>query len=281
VAEPLGMPLIEAAWGILRVLAANVMVAMRTLTIERGYDPREFTLLPFGGIGPTVAGMVASELGIVRVLIPRDPGAFSAHGMLVTDVQQEKSLTRITPMEQTSADEIEALFAKLEEAAVQDLVQERFARERVLTRRQAGMRYRGQSYEVPVAVPSLAHPQALAQLVERFHAAHQRRYGHRAATEAVEIVNFQVTAVGSIPKPRLKQFVAAAAGLTSPRDTRQVCFGATDAHDAPVWQRSDFSPGMRLVGPAVIEEKTSTIVLYPGQRAHVDEFLNVELELPH
>ncbi|TMJ30377.1 MAG: hypothetical protein E6G96_08840 [Alphaproteobacteria bacterium] len=225
--------------------------------------------------------MVASELGIVRVLIPRDPGAFSAHGMLVTDVQQEKSLTRITPMEQTSADEIEALFAKLEEAAVQDLVQERFARERVLTRRQAGMRYRGQSYEVPVAVPSLTHPQALAQLVERFHAAHQRRYGHRAATEAVEIVNFQVTAVGSIPKPRLKQFVAAAAGLTSPRDTRQVCFGATDAHDAPVWQRSDFSPAMRVVGPAVIEEKTSTIVLYPGQRAHVDEFLNVELELPH
>ena len=113
------MPLIEAAWGILRVLATNVMVAMRTLTIERGYDPREFTLLPFGGIGPTVAGLIAAELGIARVLIPRDPGAFSAHGMLVTDVQQEKSLTRITPMDETSAADIEALFAKLEESAVQ------------------------------------------------------------------------------------------------------------------------------------------------------------------
>ena len=79
---------IEAAWGILRVLATNVMVAMRTITVERGYDPREFTLVPFGGMGPTIAGLIAAELGISRILIPRDPGTFSAYGMLVTDVHQ-------------------------------------------------------------------------------------------------------------------------------------------------------------------------------------------------
>jgi len=94
-----GLEPIQAAWGILRVLATNVMVAMRTITVERGYDPREFTLVPFGGMGPTIAGLIAAELGIGRILIPRAPGTFSAHGMLVTDVHQERSRTRITPVD--------------------------------------------------------------------------------------------------------------------------------------------------------------------------------------
>jgi N-methylhydantoinase A len=279
VAEPLGMSETEAAWGILRVLATNVMVAMRTITVERGYDPREFTLLPFGGIGPAIAGLIAAELGIGRILIPRDPGTFSAHGMLVTDVRQEKSRTRITPMEGASPAQIESVFAELEAAAVQDLLEERFARERIVTRRQAGMRYRGQSYEVPVEIPALAGPQALSDLLGRFHAAHARRYGHMAQAEAVEIVNFQATAIGLIPKPRLKKFAGEAGRPASPRGRRQACFSATEACDVPVWQRSDLLPGTCVEGPAVIEEKTSTIVLYPGHRAWVDEYLNIEVEV--
>ena len=149
---------IEAAWGILRVLATNVMVAMRTITVERGYDPREFTLVPFGGMGPTIAGLIAAELGIGRILVPRDPGAFSAYGMLVTDVHQARSLTRITPVDGATAAELDAIFAEMETAALADLMQEQFPRERLQTRRHAGMRYRGQSYEVAVPVPSLRGP---------------------------------------------------------------------------------------------------------------------------
>ena len=281
VAEPLGMTAIEAAWGILRVLVTNVMVAMRTITVERGYDPREFTLVPFGGMGPTIAGMVAAELGIGRILIPRDPGTFSAHGMLVTDVQQERSLTRITPVDGATAPEIEAIFADLENAALDDLMRENFPRERLLSRRHAGMRYRGQSYDVAVPVAHLRAPQDLADLVKRFHDAHQRRYGHMAEIEAVEIVNFHVTAVGIIPKPQLKTFAEPA---EMPQQTssanRQAHFSATDAVDVPVLRRSALSPGARLKGPAVIEEKTSTIVLYPGQSAEIDRYLNIEIELP-
>src|SRR5262249_39551229 len=200
-AEPLGMSETQAAWGILRVLATNVMVAMRTITIERGYDPREFTLLPFGGMGPAIAGLIAAELGIARILIPRDPGAFSAHGMLVADVRQEKSVTRVTAMDDADPARLESTFAELEEAAVHDLWQEHFARERVVTRRQAGMRYRGQSYEVSVDVPELAGRQPLADLIARFHAAHRRPYGHMAEAEAGAIVHFQATAIGLAPKP--------------------------------------------------------------------------------
>src|SRR2546430_11537699 len=129
IAAPLGMSATEAAWGILRVLATNVMVAMRTITVERGYDPREFTLVPFGGMGPTIAGLIAAELGIGKILIPRDPGTFSAHGMLVTDVHQERSLTRITPLDATTPAEVDAIFAEMETTALERSEERRVGKE--------------------------------------------------------------------------------------------------------------------------------------------------------
>jgi len=279
VAQPLGITPIEAAWGILRVLATNVMVAMRTITVERGYDPREFTLVPFGGMGPTIAGLIAAELGIGRILIPRDPGTFSAYGMLVTDVHQERSLTRITPVDGTTAGELDAIFAEMETEALEALMREQFPRDRLQTRRHAGMRYRGQSYEVAVPVPSLRGPDDVADLTQRFHDAHQRRYGHMARAEAVEIVNFQVTAVGLIPQPAMKPFAKTTASPQPPA-ARRAWFDAENAREVPVFRRSALQPGMRIEGPAIIEEQTSTIVLYPGQRAEMDEYLNIECTVP-
>ena len=146
------------------------------------------------------------------------------------------------------------------------------------------MRYRGQSYEVAVPVPGLHGPDDLADLVRRFHDAHQRRYGHMAQAEAVEIVNFQVTAIGRIPKPATKRFDSAAPApretqQDTPSATRPAYFNAADAYDVPVLRRDDLQPGARVAGPAVIEEQTSTIVLYPGQRALVDAYLNIEVEV--
>jgi N-methylhydantoinase A len=280
VAEPLGLSATEAAWGILRVLVTNVMVAMRTITVERGYDPREFTLVPFGGMGPTIAAMVAAELGIGRILIPTDPGTFSAHGMLVTDVRQERSRTRVTPLDEAAPAELDAIFAEMETAAMDDLLREQFPRERLATHRRAGMRYRGQSYEVAVPVSHLRNPQDVADLAQRFHDAHRRRYGHMAQAESVEVVNFQVTAVGLIPKPPMKTFTAPTGSAEAqPQAVRQAYFNGTDARDVPVWRRSALPLDARIEGPAIIEEKTSTTVLYPGQRAMVDSYLNIEVEV--
>jgi len=253
-------------------------VAMRTITVERGYDPREFTLVAFGGMGPTIAGLVAVELGIGRILIPRDPGTFSAYGMLVTDVLQERSRTRITPIEATTAGELDAIFAELETAALADLAQEGFTRGRLETRRHAGMRYRGQSYEVTVPVPVLRGPDDLADLARLFHDAHQRRYGHMAQAEAVEIVNFQVTAIGLIPKPAMQRF-AVTRDLAKSHELRRAYFDASAPFDVPIFRRNDLRAGMRIEGPAIIEEKTSTTVLYPGQHASIDPYLNIEIEL--
>jgi N-methylhydantoinase A len=279
IAEPLGMSVVEAAWGILTVLAANAMTAMRTITIERGYDPREFTLVPFGGMGPTIAGRFAADLGIGRILVPNDPGAFSAYGMLVTDVHQVRSVTRITPLDGAGADDLDAVFRTMEETAVADLLREKFPRERIETLRSAGMRYRGQSYEVSVPVPALRGAEDIAALAQRFHEAHHRRYGHMAQAEAVEIVNFEVTGVGLIPKPALKTFARGQGGAPVPHTKRTAHFGGADAVSIPVFLRDRLAPGAVIEGPAVIEEQTSTTVLYRGQRARVDEYLNIEIDI--
>jgi N-methylhydantoinase A len=272
------MSLTEAAWGVLTVLVANCVAAMRTVTVERGYDPREFTLVPFGGMGPTIAGRIAPEIGIERMLIPVDPGAFSAWGMLVTDVHQERTITRVTLLDKTTPAEIEAMFAEIERQALADLVREKFARETLSTYRVAGMRYSGQSYEVDVPCPAIKGPAEVATLVEAFHAAHERRYGHKATNEAIEIVTFKVVGVGAIEKPNIKK-VPAMQKAAEPATTRPAFFGGSDNVATPVYRRRDLGPGTALVGPAIIEEKTSTIVLYPGQRARVDDYLNLEISI--
>jgi N-methylhydantoinase A len=278
IAQPLGLTPVEAAWGILTVLAANVTMAMRTITIERGYDPREFTLVPFGGMGPTLAGRLVSELGIGCILVPRDPGTFSAFGMLVTDVHQTRRVTRITPLATAAAAELERIFSAMEHSASAELVQENFARERLTTLRSAAMRYRGQSYEVDVPVATLKNDADIALLSNRFHQAHQRRYGHMAESEAIEIVNFQVTAIGRIPKPNVIGVAAPSeAEPPTPHELRPVYFDPQTPTLVPVFSRTALAPGTIIEGPAVIEEKTSTIVLYPNQRGRIDGYLNVEI----
>lgn len=279
IAEPLGISPINAAWGILTVLATNVMGAMRTITVERGYDPREFTLVPFGGMGPTIAGRVAAELGIGRILVPRDPGAFSAYGMLVTDVRQERSITRITPLDNASPPDLDAIFRRMEKEALGDLMREKFPRKRLTTLRHAAMRYRGQSYEVSVPVWETRTRADVSALMRRFHEAHRRRYGHMAQNEAVEIVNFQVTGIGTIRKPKSKKFKITSQRKPTPSHVRAVHFGPSRALQIPVFRRQRLSPGVRIKGPAVIEEKTSTIVIYPKQTAQIDAYLNIEIVL--
>ncbi len=280
IAAPLSMDVRDAAWGILTVLVANCTAAMRTITVERGYDPREFTLVPFGGMGPAIAGPIASELGIGQILAPHDPGAFSAWGMLVADVRQECSLTRLLPLDEVAPGELEALYAELERQVTADLKAENFPRERISLQRQAGMRYRGQSYEVSVAVEALNSAGDVAVLIETFHAAHKRRYGHMAANETIEIVNVKVTGSGLLERPRLPQQPACPESAATADSTRLAWFGIDGECPTPVYQRNRLQAGMRLSGPAIVEEPTSTIVVYPGQCANVDAYGNILIQVP-
>ena len=249
---------------------------MRTITVERGYDPREFTLVPFGGMGPTIAGRIAPELGIGRILVPRDPGTFSAYGMLVTDVQQSRSLTRITPLDRDRCRRARRRLPRPGGEALADLMRERFPRERLQTLRAAGMRYRGQSYEVTVPVAALQGPDDLAALARAFttriiaatatwrRARRRNRQfpGHRGRAYS------QATAADLPDRPR---------GATGACRDAVSSFRRGRTLSVPVFRRALLRPGAHIEGPAVIEEPTSTTVLYPGQRASIDRYLNIEI----
>ena len=232
-------------------------------------------------MGPTIAGLIAAELGIGRILVPRDPGTFSAYGMLVTDVHQERSLTRITPLDEATPAALDAIFAEMEDGGAR-------RPDAASDFRANGCRRAGTPACAIAASPTrsacrcraLRGPDDLADLAQRFHDAHQRRYGHMAQAEAVEIVNFQVTAVGLIPKPAMKAFAA----RQSRKPHRQRRGESISTQAMPAMCRCCVAAccgrARGSTDPPIIEEKTSTIVLYPGQRAEVDEYLNIEVAVP-
>ncbi len=274
VARPLEMTPERAATGIVEVLAAQVAMSMRSVTIEKGYDPRDFILVAYGGAGPTVACPIARELEIPEICVPRDPGNFCAAGMLLTDLVRSYSRTRISRLDETPAGDIDGVFRELRDRGFKELLEQGVTADFIDTEDFLDMRYPGQSYEVTIAAGDTGREQ-LAQL---FHEAHGRLFGHTAEEESMEIVNYRVRCTGRLPK---MTFAAAPAGdrAARPGGRRAALFPGSDAPlQAPVYRRADLGPGCRIAGPAIIEEYTSTTVVYPSFDLSVDAHGNLRLQ---
>lgn len=274
VAGPLEMTPERAAGGVVEVLAAQVAMSMRSVTIEKGYDPRDFILVAYGGAGPTVACPIARELEIPEICIPRDPGNFCAAGMLLTDLIRSYSFTRISRLEETPADAIREVLRELRDKGVEELQEQGVTSDCIDTEDFLDMRYPGQSYEVTVPAGD-AGKDALTRL---FHETHGRLFGHTAEEEPMEIVNYRVRCIGRLPK---MTFAAAPAGggPARPGSHRSALFpGNPDPVPAPVYSRTDLSPDFRISGPAIIEEYSSTTVVYPSFDLSVDGHGNLRLQ---
>jgi N-methylhydantoinase A len=261
---------------------AHMIGAMRLVSVQRGYDPRDFVLVAFGGAGPLHANALARELGIPTVLVPPSPGIASAVGMLVTDIRHEFVATRRLRLDGLAPAALEALFA--------DFVQEGEAR---LTRdgvppgdrrmlRSADLRYHGQSFELPVPVPPGPLSAAdVARLREQFDAMHERAYGYAASEDPVELVNVRLAAVGVTPKPRRAPL---SEGGPSPepalKGRRDVWFAETGGfRPTRVLDRARLLRGNVIEGPAIIEEPDASTLVHPGWTASVDEHGNVVLRV--
>ena len=274
IAKPLDMTTEQAAAGILEILAAQVAASMRSATIEKGYDPRDFTLVTYGGAGPTVACAIALELEIPDLCIPQDPGNFCAAGMLHTDLVRNYARTQISLLDQTTPEELSAVLADLENTGIRELEAQSLSQGSVTTEYLLDMRYLGQSYEVTVAVQDLRKE----HLTQAFHEAHGRLFGHTAEQEPIEIVSYRVRCTG-----RLSEFTATTLAPTSdsstePRDHRSMRFpGEKEAASVPIYERTQLRPGFETPGPTVIEEYSSTTVVYPGFRVSVDAYGNLIL----
>ncbi len=275
VAEPLDMSEDEAALGILRVLVANIVSSMRTITIERGFNPADFVLAPFGGMGPTLATAVASSLGIGRILIPTDPGNFSAFGMLLSDLRSDAVTTRVVALTPDSLSDAVASLHDLEDAVRRELASQGPSPDRIRVDWLLDMRYREQAYELTVPIAKDPAKLNVDEICDRFGQAHERRYGHRADDEVVEVVNLRASAYASLGKPELSRGPAARERQPAPERRRAVMLDR--AHDVPVFRRDALAPGAELRGPVIVEEKTSTTVVEPGWALRVDPEGNLDL----
>jgi len=285
IAEPLGLDLVTAAAGILRVANANMARGIRVVSIERGHDPRGLILVPFGGAGPMHGSPVARDLAIPRLLVPPTPGILCALGLLVADLRHDLTQTRLAAHADLSAAEAEAGFAPMLDEARRLLAEDRIPLERQRVEMRVDMRYIGQSFELPIPLSGFA-AEDWAALVPAFHAEHRRRFGHSDAAAPVETVSFAVIAKGLIDTPELPR---PAPGDATPPDaarigTRRVYFEAAgpnggDWCECRVWRREALLAGNEIAGSAIVEEVSATTVLYPGDRGRIDAFGSLIVEI--
>jgi len=270
-ARPLGLEVVAAAVGIVEIANATMVQAMRLISVQRGYDPREFVLVAFGGAGPIHANQLAHELGIPTVVVPPSPGVASALGMVVSNLRHDYRVTRIQPLAEVDVDELESVLQGFEASAAQTLATEGLTRDQTRFERYLDLRYIGQSWKLPVALHDGDLREDLGRIKARFDAQHEQRYGFHAPEEPVEVVNIALSAIGLIPRPPLKQVPE---GDPSPshalKSSRRVYFSeAVHFVDCPIYDRYALHHGNLVTGPAIIEEIDSTTVIIPGYQAEV------------
>jgi N-methylhydantoinase A len=280
-ADRLGMDLMATAQGIISVVTANMAKAIRVISVQRGYDPRDYTLNAFGGAGPLHAARLARELDIARVLVPRNPGILCATGLLLTDLRADFAATNLQTLAPAAQGLIEAEFAGLQSRAEAWFAEEHIAPSSRRVTRTVDMRYAGQNYELPITLPEGEVTQAtLDALARGFAAAHQRMYGFAAEGEPVQLVTFRVEAAGVVPKAGFApQPDAGPDAAPAAIGTREVWLPEAGGFTAcTVYDREKLRAGNVIAGPAIVEQMDATTVVLPGMIARVEPYMNLILE---
>ncbi|MPZ61454.1 MAG: hydantoinase/oxoprolinase family protein [Propionibacteriales bacterium] len=287
VAQPLGIDVVRAADGIVKIVNVKMAQAIKAISTERGFDLRDFTLVPFGGAGPVHACQIALDLGLPKLLIPPAPGANSALGLLMSDVKHDYVRSRLADIAEISADEATALFHELQTAAKAQLEGEGFGHDEMRFRHFLDMRYAGQGYENPVPLDGMPiTPDDVGRYRARFDDIHRMCHGHAAPGQPVEVVNYRIEAVGLVPRVELARLEPAEG---PPEDaqlgTRSAYFSSPDhpnqstgLTDVPVYDRDKLRAGHRFSGPALVDQYDATTVVAPGQVVTVDPFGNLLVE---
>lgn len=279
-ADTLGTSIEEVARGVIRLANANMVNALKLVSLNRGYDPRDFTLVAFGGGGAMHATALAAELNIPKVIIPIHPAVFSAWGMLLTDLRRDYILTRVTRLDVIDPQQVHEIFSGLEQQASREFAEDGVSADQLVFQRYADMRYLGQEHTVKVPFPAgTVGSEEISSAIQRFHEAHEREYTFRLDSP-VELVNYHLVAFGQVSKPKIAKIKALGRKENEARKGfREVDFDTHGVQQAAVYDRSLLEPGMVVAGPAVIEEPATVTVVFPGQRVEVDEYGNLHIYL--
>lgn len=278
VAEPLGLSTAGAAEGIIRIVNANMTGALKVVSVEKGYDPKDFMLVAFGGAGPLHAADLAEALGCGSVMIPRYPGLLCALGLLATDVQYDYARTAVQRAPDYDLAGMEAVWQELAAQAHADLEREGIAADRRRLVRQADLRYAKQGFELTLDVPadSIDAP-AANRMVEAFHATHERLYTFADRASPVEIVTLRIRAIGLVDKITLAEIETARGTTPQVQEKRTVYIAGRRHGDVPVFRREGLKAGHRVVGPAIVDQLDTTTLIPPVYGAEVDRFGNLVL----
>ena len=279
IADPLGTTVDEAAQGALDVANANMARALRVVSVERGYDPRDFALVAFGGAGPLHATALAADLDIPKVIVPRTAGVLSALGLLISDIIYDYSTSRVRRLADVDPDDLQREFDRFDAEGRGRLDEEDLDEDQMVVERTLDLRYAGQSFELGVPVPEGGIDAETIETVEsRFHDTHRRRYGHAYEDEPVELVTIRSRARGIVAEPDLEAEHVEGTIDDAIRETRDVVYGG-DPYATRIYDRSRIPTGAEFQGPAVVEGVESTVVVRPGQDAFVDEYGSLHVEV--
>lgn len=279
--DALGGSLDEVARGIIRIANGNMVNALKLVSLNKGYDPREFTLIAYGGGGAMHAVALAAELKIPKVVIPMNSSVFSAWGMLMTDLRRDYLRTQVVELRPEVSREIAATFTIMEQQATDSFASDPLAGKLPLAmKRFADMRYAGQEHTVKVELPDgPIDTAAIEASLARFHDTHEREYTFRLPN-TVEIVNFHLVAYGRVMKHEPEKLPVTGRPLSAAvTGARRVDYDEQGVHEATIYDRGRLEPGMEFSGPCVVEEPAATVVVPPGRQVSVDPFGNLHIRL--
>jgi N-methylhydantoinase A len=281
-AEQLGMEPMATAQGIISVVTANMARAIRVISVQRGHDPRDYTLMAFGGAGPLHAARLARELDIKRILVPRNPGILCAMGLLLTDLRADFASTRLHTLSPAVLSDVQEAFTALQKRAEAWFVEEQISPLARQITRKVDMRYAGQNYELAVGLPEGPITLASLQALEAgFLQAHRQMYGFVAEEDPVQLVTFRVAAAGLVnkaqfsPQPPTRPNASAAQ-----MGWREIWMPEAGGFvSCPVYDRDKLACGHQFDGPAVVEQMDATTVILSGMSAVVDPYLNLIVQV--
>ncbi|KXH80735.1 hydantoinase/oxoprolinase family protein [Sporosarcina sp. HYO08] len=269
----------EAALGIIRIANSNMLNALKLISIRKGHNPQDFTLLAFGGGGSMHAPALALELGVKKVVVPIASPVFSAWGMLMTDLRHDYIQTYIRRVNELSLQEMDAQWKQIEQHALDHYAQEGMPADQVEFHRFADMRYLGQEHTVKVPVPSGRWSEAdKATIIEEFHNLHEKNYTFRLEDSPTEIVNLHVTAFGKVPKVTIGKVNRSGSIEEAKKENRNVYYEQKGWVDTPVYDREKLPANVVISGPAIVEEKAAVTVIYESQQLYVDDYGNIIIE---
>ena len=273
VADPLGISVDEAALGIVRIANSNMLNALKLISVRKGYDPRDFALVAFGGGGSLHAAVLATELSISTVIIPAAAAVFSAWGMLMTDMRHDFVRTIGKKLEDDTIAGLEPTWKEMEREATERYAEDGIGTDRIVFTRFADMRYIGQEHTVKTPYNT-----DRAQLEEDFAQLHEKNYTFRLDGIDSELVNLHLVAMGAVDKPEIKKITRSAKSVSEAvKEVRPVLFEEKGWLDTTVYDPDLLPIDAVIEGPAIIEEKTSSLVVYSGQKAHLDSYGNIML----